>query len=97
MIVLKSNFNSDAIWRIISWMGFDETNYLHSTISFSCAAFQIRRCAFERPERLSKNADPPMSHTMTDREYKRYTGLNLVDLKVILTIPFAGDEHKKAY
>jgi hypothetical protein len=58
MIVLKSNFNLDAIWRIIGWMGFDETNYLHSTISFSCA--------FERPERLSKNADPLMSHTMTD-------------------------------
>ena len=34
---------------------------------------------------------------MTDREYKRYTGLNLVDLKVILTIPFAGIEDKKAY
>jgi len=34
---------------------------------------------------------------MTDREYKRYTGLNLVDLKVILIIPFAGNEDKKAY
>gem|GEM_PF-1010428 len=38
-----------------------------------------------------------MSHTMTDREYKRYIGLNLVDLKVILTIPLAGNEDKKAY
>jgi hypothetical protein len=38
-----------------------------------------------------------MSHTMTGREYKRYTGLNLVDLKVILIIPFAGDEDTKAY
>jgi hypothetical protein len=38
-----------------------------------------------------------MSHAMTDREYKRYTGLNLVDLKVILIIPFAGNEDKKAY
>jgi hypothetical protein len=40
-----------------------------------------------------------MSHTMTERqrEYKSYTGLNLVDLKVILIIPFAGDEDKKAY
>jgi hypothetical protein len=38
-----------------------------------------------------------MSHTMTDREYKSYTGLNLVDLKVILIIPFAGDEDRKAY
>ena len=38
-----------------------------------------------------------MSHTMTDWEYKSYTGLNLVDLKVILIIPFAGDEDKKAY
>jgi hypothetical protein len=40
-----------------------------------------------------------MSHTMTERqrEYKSCTGLNLVDLKVILIIPFAGDEDKKAY
>ena len=38
-----------------------------------------------------------MSLTMSDREYKSYTGLNLVDLKVILIIPFAGDEDKKVY
>jgi hypothetical protein len=38
-----------------------------------------------------------MSHTMTERqrEYKSCTGLNLVDLKVIIIIPFAGDEDKK--
>lgn len=33
--------------------------------------------------------------TERQREYKSYTGLNLVDLKVILIIPFAGDEDKK--